>query len=374
MGAGIALSVRKGRVTPVGIDVGGDAVRAVQLRRIGDGYVVTRMGSLHLPGDSNLQSNTQAAAKRIGSWLSQMGFRKRDCVMGLSAPDVELHAMELPDSIKPAQAKQAARWEVERLMSFEEGTATVDYWPIPESRQMTSSAIGVAASPTAFETLQPICERARFRCLRLDATPCALARFGSLYRGPVSQSDVWGVLDLGARQTRLIICVAQVPILVRSFNKGGQKWTDQLAEALSISSKAAERHKKDHGIGAAKQQRRKNDGEMAAGGPVAEMIYNVLREELGGVIAELERSYKYVIRCFSDRPCGPLLLAGGAASMPNLASLLTNKLGIEVVVPSMHNTTAHCQIDFSQVRDQIREPLPEYAAAIGLAIGEGANP
>ncbi|GJM24941.1 MAG: hypothetical protein DHS20C16_13560 [Phycisphaerae bacterium] len=346
-------------------------MRAVQLRRSGDKYIVTRMGCLQLPDDLNTNKNPQSAAKLIGSWLAQMGFRKRDCVMGLSAPDVELHAMELPDSISAAQTKQAARWEVERLMSFEEGTATIDYWPIPESRQMTSSAIGVAASPAAFEALLPICDRARFQCLRLDATPCALARFGSLYRGPVSQTDVWGVLDLGARQTRLIICAGQVPILVRSFNKGGQTWTDQLAEALSISHKAAERHKRDHGIGSAKQQRRKSDDEFESGGPVAEMIYNVLREELTGVIAELERSYKYVMRCFSDRPCGPLLLVGGAASMNNLASLMMSKLGIEVLVPSMDDNGGHGQIDFSQVRDQVRGTLPEYAAAIGLAIAQG---
>ncbi len=373
MGVGAALKLRKGGVTPIGIDVGGDKVRAAQLRRSGDGYIVSRMGALNLPEGLNARDNPEAAAIRIGAWLAQMEFKKRECVMGLSAPDVELHAMELPDSINPAQAKQAARWEVERLMSFQDGTSTIDFWPIPENRQMTSSAIGVAASPDAFTSLRPICDHAGFRCTRLDATPCALARFGSLYRGPVSNSDVWGVLDLGARQTRLIICVAQVPILVRSFNKGGHNWTQQLSEALSISPKAAERHKKDHGIGAAKQQRRKSDAEFSSGGPVAELIYNVLREELSGVIAELERSYKYVIRCFSDRPCGPLLLVGGAASMNNLAELLTSKLGIEVLVPDMHNTDNRSQIDFSLVRDHLHEPLPEFAAAIGLAIELGAD-
>ncbi|HNO77770.1 MAG TPA: pilus assembly protein PilM [Phycisphaerae bacterium] len=371
MGLTLPLATRAGSVTPVGIDVGDRSVRAAQLRRIGDKYAVTRMGGMQLPEDLSTRTNPQAASKLIGAWLMQMGFRKRECVMGLSTPDIELHAMELPASASPAQTRQAARWEIERLMSFEDGAATIDYWPIPESRQMTSSAIGVAACPTAFETLMPICERAKFRCTRLDATSCALARFGSIFRGPVSQKDVWGVLDLGARQTRLIICVAQVPVLARSFNKGGRKWTDQLADALSISRKAAERHKRDHGIGAAKQQRRKSDSEIASGGPVAEMIYNVLREELGGIVGELERSYKYAIRCFNDRPCGPLLLVGGAASMKNLAELLTSKLGIEVIVPSMESVEPHSQIDFSQLREHVREPLPEYAAAIGLAIDPG---
>lgn len=362
------LRSRKTSITPIGIDVGQDAVRAAQLQRTVDGYAVTRLGSWKFPPGMSLQKDERLVA-RLGAWLQQMGFSKRNCVMGLSAPDVEIHAMELPKSINPAQSRQAARWEVERLMSFEEGTATIDFWPIPESRQMTSTAIGVAASPNAFEMLEPICEHARFHCAGLDATPCALARFGALYRGPVSNADVWGVLDLGARQTRLTICVAQVPILVRSFNSGGQKWTDQLSEALSVSADAAERHKCDHGIGSV-MQRRSNDA-FSGGGPVAEMIYNVLREDLDGVITELERSYKYVLRCFADRPCGPLLLVGGGAGMKNLPSLLTEKLGIDVLVPTAEGAGECCQIDFAPVSNQTCGPLAEFASAIGLSIDQG---
>lgn len=368
-GLGVLLS-KKSATTPIGIDVGRDAVRAAQLQRCGDVYKVTKLGSWKIPPGMILQNDEQLVA-RLGAWLQQMGFHKRNCVLGLSAPDVEIHAMELPKSINPAQAKQAARWEVERLMSFEEGTATIDYWPIPESRQMTSTAIGVAAAPHAFETLRPICDQAQFQCAGLDATPCALARFGSLYRGPVSKADVWGVLDLGARQTRLTICVSRVPILVRSFNNGGQKWTDQLSGALSVSAGAAERHKRDHGIGSV-MQRRSND-RFSGGGPVAEMIYNVLRDDLDSVIAELERSYKYAIRCFSDRPCGPLLLVGGGAGMKNICSLLTEKLGIEVVVPTCEDAGGQCQLDFSAVASHLRDPLAQYAAAIGLSIHQGAD-
>ena len=57
--------------------------------------------------------------------------------------------------------------------------------------------------------------------------------------------------------------------------------------------------------------------------------------------------------------------------MKNLAELLTSKLGIEVIVPSMESVEPHSQIDFSQLREHVREPLPEYAAAIGLAIDPG---
>lgn len=370
MGRLAALRSKTSSITPIGIDVGRDAVRAAQLHRSGDRYTVTRLGSWKIPPGMNLQKDERLVG-RLGVWLQQMGFRRRNCVMGLSSPDVEIHAMELPKSINPAQSKQAARWEVERLMSFEEGTATIDYWPIPESGQMTSTAIGVAAAPNAFDTLRPICEQAHLTCTGLDATSCALARFGALYRGPVSNADVWGVLDLGARQTRLTICVAQVPILVRSFNNGGQKWTDALGAALSVSVGAAERHKRDHGIGSA--QKRRSDDAFSGGGPVAEMIFNVLRDDLDAVVAELERSYKYAIRCFSDRPCGPLLLVGGGAGMKNLSSLLTEKLGIEVVVPTPEDAGEHCQLDFTPVAGNLREPLAEYASAIGLSIDQGAS-
>jgi len=369
VGALVSLRSGKGRITPIGIDVGDVAVRAAQLQRSGESYIVTHLGSWAIPTEAIPNDEDSMTADRIATWLGQMGFRKRSCVMGLSSPDVELHAMELPHAVNEAQTRQAARWEVERLMSFEEGTATTDYWPIPEGSQMTSSAIGVAASPTSFDALRPICDGARLRCVRLDATACALARFGSFYRGPVSDTDVWGILDLGSRQSRLTICVSGVPILVRSFNNGGGKWTDLVSSALSISTDAAERHKCDHGI-CANNQRRSGD-RPKEGEQVGEMIFNALRDELGGMVAELERSYKYAIRCFGNRPCGPLLLVGGGAGTKNLPGMLREKLGIEVIVPSVEGAGENCKLDFSQVKRRMKVPLAEYASAIGLSIEQG---
>lgn len=358
--------------SPVGLDVGGAAVRAAQLRRTGDTWSACLLGSWRLPEGSAGLSEDGNAVQRAGRWLSQLGFRRRVAVAGLSAPDIELHAMELPNmpsSTTPRQRRQAARWETERLMSFEQGTAEIDHWSLPESKVMSSTAIGVATSRTGLDRVLEMCETAKLECAQVDASSCALARFGTLSRGPdAEKEDVWGVLDLGARMTRLIVCVGETPVLARAFDYGGQSWTEKLASSLSVSEGTAEMHKCDCGIARVARDAGQSSETSKAAGVLSGMIYNVLRTDLDLILDELERSYRYVLQCFPQRKPGPLILTGGGANMRNLDALFSERLGIEVVVPSLEDRRVAQRLDFDLVNTQNCEPMCNFACAIGLAV------
>ena len=314
-------------------------------------------------------------ASRAARWLRQLDFRGRTVVAGLTPPDVELHAMELPPAPADgpgAQQRQAARWETERLMSFEEGTTETDYWPLPTSKTMSSTAIGVASARSRVESVLSLCKAARLDCARVDASSCALARFGVLLRGlSGSDEDVWSVLDLGARLSRLIVCVGEAPVLARVFEYGGVSWTSKLAASLSVSEETAERHKRDHGIAQIPREARPTANGAENSDVLGEMICNVIREDLEVMVGELERSYRYALQCFPGRRPGPLILTGGGAGMQNLDALLAEKLGIEVVVPTVGQQGVTGRLDFRLVRDQLPEPISGFACAIGLAVAAG---
>jgi Tfp pilus assembly PilM family ATPase len=364
--------VRTKAHSPIGLDVGRTATRAAQLRHIGRGWSVTLLRSWRASKDTSAAAIDDDAMPRAARWLRQLGGRGRAVVAGLSAPDVELHAMEIP---RPAagsageQQRQAARWETERLMSFEAGRANIDFWFLPESRALHTTAIGVAASVERVDAVLRLCGDAKLDCGRIDTTACALSRFGTLWRNqPSGEEEVWGVLDLGARMSRLIVCVAETPVLARAFGHGGISWTERLAHSLTVSTATAEQHKRDHGI--ALVSRGRDHGCGAAGAPnvVGEMIYSVLRADLDTIVGEVERSYRYVMQCFPRHRTGPLILVGGGANLRNVDALLADKLGIAVVVPALPSAGEASGLDFEPVREQLREPLSNYACAIGLAI------
>ena len=197
-------------ISPIGLDVGHTAMRAAQLKRSGNQWHIISLCSLqHLHESSEPTLENPDTRSRVSEWLRHCDFRGRQVVAGLSYPDVELHAMQLPPSMADStreQQRQAAHWEIERLMSFDEGSAETDFWRIPESRGMTSTAVGAAAKKGELRSVVELCRSSSLDCIKVDASPCALSRFGTLLRSHETLSnDVWAVLDWGARTSRLIV-------------------------------------------------------------------------------------------------------------------------------------------------------------------------
>jgi Tfp pilus assembly PilM family ATPase len=359
-----ARAERKTVYSCVGLDVGATSLRCAQLKRVRGGWRIHLLASWLAPTGIPDFRHHESARARAFQWLTELEFTRRQAIAGLSPPDLEHHAMELPP-IPAAGAEalqQAAHWEIERLMTYEEGTAQTAFWSLPGGRALRATAIGVAAPRANLDQVLEICRAGRLDCMQVDAASCALARFATLLREPEAAQEVWGVLDLGLRLTRLVIVVDDTPVLVRAFEMCGERWTQHLAGTLQVTTTTAERHKRDHGL----QPPRRGGG----GPPLAEMIFNALRADLDGLVAEIERSFRYVLGSFPKRPPGVLLLVGGGASMRNLPELLTQRLGIPVRAPQFDGSvpllekTSGCTA---------REPLSAFAGAIGLAYAGGGT-
>jgi Tfp pilus assembly PilM family ATPase len=193
------------------------------------------------------------------------------------------------------------------------------------------------------------------------------------------------VLDLGERQTRLVLCLGNVPVLARTAGTGGLAWTERIGRELQISPKAAEVHKREHGIALTGRGVRQSSpaaveevsgtpklagpatdpdprldhsprrehaasrdlkGESASSAPEAHasapraqlssLLLGCLRSELTAIAAEVKRSYEYVLSCYQSpgsegkRSPADLILVGGGAAMRNLPEFLRFALGIPV--------------------------------------------
>ena len=284
----LKLRGKRGSYSPIGMDIGRRGVRLVQLarhpHRAGDrlGEWWSAVDGLKAfcwdwscaegPGAPGGEDGGPAAAAlrspeacrelgaRIKRFLSQNEFHGREVIVGLSSPEIEVHALELPvrgDGESDEHLRQAAHWEIERLTSLPQGELESDFWVLPTSRgtRVPSSrqagkpvphekpvahekpvprpqeqpgqptAIGVATEKRTVSGVWTTCEAAGVACRRLDTGLCALSRFGSWLRGlpraegePDGAGDaeavreIWGLLDLGHSQVRLIICSGDVQV------------------------------------------------------------------------------------------------------------------------------------------------------------------
>jgi len=292
---------------------------------------------------------TKTRSDWIRSCLGQSDFRGNKVITQLSPPDVAIHALDLPMLALPDGSRSTSGdvregaeinlssmvdFEIKRLSASDSEKLETDFWSLPKGTERSPTAIGVAVASGAVATVTRSCQQAKLNCLAVDAGPCAIVRMASTLVTP-GDDQIWGVLDLSARQSRLVICVGHIPVLVRTVGDGGQSWTQQIAEELNISPASAEIHKCDHGFSQTGRGSRRadqalghSDVSLRASGAISEILFGIMRSTLSKLVSELEKSYSFVLSCYPASKPGDLVLVGGGALARKLPDYLSEALGI----------------------------------------------
>jgi Tfp pilus assembly PilM family ATPase len=364
------VTLRNTAISPVGLDVSPRHVRAAQVVRSGRNWRVIRLNEWSKRENEAGTHHPEGFVSRVRRAMQQAEYQGRRVAAGLSVPEVQIYPLEISarsDNGNGQEFTQAVLWELQRVVTIPLDNAAVSYWRTPGPSASRTSAIGVAADREQVDAVATLADALGFDCDRVDATACALARLGAVVRRrpDVDRHGVWGVLDVGHRLQRLVLCVDECPVLVRSLGQGGQGWTEALANSLGLSPDAAEMHKLDHGIAPAAMSG-SGDEPAAHNAEIARIIQNVLHADLGVAVNEIERSYEYVMRCYPERHPSELLLVGGGAAMKGLDRHLSQELGIDVL--RLEDALSRPGTPVTLENLDLHGPLGRFAGAIGLAI------
>ena len=317
--------------------------------------------------DSVRQSQLAPDIKRL---CASSRLQGRSVVTALNPPEVEFHVIEVPQAAlsETSNAQQVIHWEIGRLApAGSQDSVETRYWMLPpRSGGSHSTAIGVAAPTAHVIRLIDMIRSAGLRCTRVETAATALYRFGKCLRS-WSKDELWGVLDLGARQSRLILATSAAPILIRHAGPGGQSWTERVADSLRISSSAAETQKRSHGIASSPRREAGSVQPSDQSDEVASLLLGALRSELNQMSAEIKRSYEYVLGSYPSYRAGDLILVGGGAGLPNLADFFSGVLGIPVRRSASYIGQAGCRLHAASAGNL---PWDEFAVAIGLVLPE----
>lgn len=365
----VSLLRRRQKRTPIGLDIGTSGVRAVQLVQWTDGYAATRVATSEWQHSLAEDDGVHEPQGRIRSCLRRGEFRGHDTVTALQPPAVEFYTLELPSAVlggEDVNLAQVVRWEVERLATEHADDLGTAYWLLPPTKVPAPNVISVAAQRDVVAAKLKSCADAGLACVGVDVGAAALARFGTVLR-TWSTEEIWGVLDVGYAEARLVLCVAGVPVLVRRAGPGSHAWTERIAESLQLSGKAAEVHKREHGIALTGRGVRARSDDVP-GSEVAGILLSTLRRELKSLASEVKRSYEYVLSCYPGCRVADLVLVGGGVAMRNLPEFMSDALGIRVRRASEYLEEHGCRLRLPQARELHR--LEVLASAVGLAIGQ----
>ncbi len=358
----LKLATKKvSRVSAIGLDFGDSAIRAAQvINRRGMAEVVSVVQS-DRPSADEQGEKPEVESSSLKRLLSSAGFRGKKIVFGLSSPEVEFHALDMKKQ-QVDEMHEAIKNEALRMANNATDQMEINYWMLPDTPAPVPNVMSVAAPTLYIEQALDACEQAGFNCQCVDVAPTALGRFvGKLKPWPAS--SVWGVLDVGQRQARLIIYVDHVPVLVRRVGTGVGEWISAISTALKVSESTARIQLFDHGVSLS--NRGKTIAGETSGNELSEMLGGYLRRLLHDLTSEISRSYEYVLSSFPKRQADDLVLVGRGACVRGVSEYFAQGLGIEVRSASDYLEATDCRINFSSGKNL---PLEMFGLAIGLAI------
>lgn len=368
----------RNKTSPIAFDFGACSLRAAQLVEKKDGWHVYHWFNVETDPASPEPPGMDYAA-HLGMALGPGSFDGRTAAITLASPDLEYRLLDVPSALlkrRPDDLRDTLEFEMDRQLPWPAKETEMVAWPVGPSNGTTTSTMIAAGRTAVIESYLKLLAAENLECVLADVTPHALIRLHAAQHGrAVADNIVWGALDIGFRACRLYLMHANRPVFARVLRGGGRDLTEQLAKGLHVDFGVAEQYKRLYGI----QPTDRGVRGMSGGGlgqiseeALPSMLYAILARSLDALVADIERSYRFVLDRTPSAVTGALYLVGGGSRLKGLSEALGRLLGIEVSAfdptPALRNART------ADGPHPACTPVhyPVLAACIGLAMQEYA--
>ncbi|MCZ6836440.1 MAG: pilus assembly protein PilM [Planctomycetota bacterium] len=342
--------------SPIGIDVSGRYLHAVQLQRANGGWRLAAAGRYER---ANPESELSANEVRLFSeLLERQGFTGRDVTLAVPGELLKSDLLELPAAASGLALEQLARMEMARTHKCLPDSFELTIWPLPSSGRSTDGQHVMAAACThpESERLLEVWESGGLCVSALDVHASVVARV--IQSRMTQQPHISAALDLTWDAARLVIFLENTVIYDRTLADGGLHLLNKtLVERLDVDSEVADFAIFQVGFGEILKAEWKN-------WPLLTDARGIMATHFTSMLDELRVSFSYAQHRYPDIPVDRLFLMGWGATVPGLAEPLESMLGIETQL-----ITPSCTID-TPVDSRVALQDPGFTLATGLALFE----
>ncbi len=300
-----------------GLDIGTTAIRAVQLR--GGGSVKSLLRYAYVPIDSRLvlsdsKTDQQRLAQVIRELVVQANMSTHNVAVGIPSSKVFTAVVDF-DRLPPDELAKAIRYQADSLIPTPLEKSKMDWAIIGDSpKDKTKVEVLLSSVENDFvEQRLDMLESIGLEVIAFEPDNLALTR--ALIPGDSPQAQM--VLDMGSRNTDLVVTLAGAPRLTRSIPTGVEAIVRAAAQNLNIDDKQARQFVFKFGMSKDKLEGRIQD---AIAGTVEILT------------AEIDKSIKFFQSRYVDSPISRVVVTGGASALPEFPLFLANKFAIEVEI------------------------------------------
>jgi type IV pilus assembly protein PilM len=342
--------------TAIGVDIGQRTIKAAQLSVSADRHHIRALSLLPRPEVEAGVSRQDALA--LQSVLQRQGFRGREIVLAVPDPQLLRATLELPSKVSGVPFEQIARMELSRLHNLPPDSFEMAYWELDAGKtRPVTQTLALGCPHAVANALLDVFEDAGFHVAALDVRSAAAARACRPLLLPAPQ--ITAILDLGWRSAWLLFVCGSALIYERSLEGACvAELIDRLGEAFAIPLESA--YQVIGTVGPANEELTgRFDAETLAA------IRKHLRAHFDRLLEELRTPLSYANHHFPGEGVRRLVLIGGGAVVPQVASYCTDRLGMEV------RTACPCDLVESPPELVTKAGNPALTVAVGLAQSGG---
>lgn len=335
-----------------GLDIGTTAIRLVQLS--GGGATKSLVKYAYVPVDSKIvlsdsKADQQKVLQILSDLLAQAQITTKDVAVGVPSTRVFTTVVDF-DRLPANELSRAIKYQADSFIPTPVDQSKID-WAVLGDSPKDRTKIEILLSSVDNEYIEKrldMLESIGLNVIAFEPDNLALARALSVPDATAPQM----ILDIGNKNTDLVITMNGAPRLTRSIPTGTEAIIRTAAQNLSVDDKQAEQFVFKFGMSKDKLEGR---------------VYEAISGAIDLLASDIEKSIQFFQTRYTGMNVTRVIVTGGASSMPEFPVYVANKFGIEVEIGN-----AWRNISFSPERQsELLSVSNHFGVAAGLAERNG---
>jgi type IV pilus assembly protein PilM len=338
----------------IGLDIGSNAIKLLQLKSTKKGYVVEKFGIKTIDPELIVDGAVMDAGRVVDilkELLREQTVKAKDVVISVSGHSVIVKKISVPPMTEE-ELDESIKWEAEQYIPFDVNDVNLDFHilpssDVPEGKEAMTVVLAAVKKDRLSEYTALVTE-AGLNPVVVDVDAFTLENVYDLAYGSTG-SEVVALVNIGASVMNIHIVKGGNFSFTRDISTGGNRYTETIQRDLNVSYEAAERAKRGENV------------EGVNPNALAEVI-NTMNGELA---AEIGRSFDYFRSTSTQETIDRVLLSGGTAKLAGLVPFLSERLGVPV---ELLDPFRNIRVNPKTVSpDLIAEVGPQATVVVGLA-------
>ena len=338
----------------LGIDISTAAVKLLELSKAGARYRVESYSVAPLPQDAVIDkniANVDIIADAIKLAVKQSGTKLRQASVAVAGSAVMTKIITMPAALVGDEMEEQIMVEADQYVPYSLDEVNFDFEVQGENEnnpEMVNVLLAASRRENVEDRVQAL-TKAGLKPLVVDVEAFAMENAFALLADQLPDSiegQTVAIADIGATMATLNVLHDCRTVYTREQGFGGKQLTEEIQRRYGLSYEEA---------GLAKR----------LGGLPDNYTADVLDPFKRAMVQQIARSLQFFVSSSANRGIDSLILAGGCASIPGIAKLVEQSLGVPAYVANPFINMALS----SRVKPQtLSNDAPAMMIACGLAL------